>query len=153
MNTIGILDAIIDRLKVKLPHLAAEYFPDKPALYRLNHPKGALLVSYAGGQYEKSVATDRVIQPRRPVITVTVVMRELNGRNGAVQALDDARQALVGFRPPDCKPCWVGNDKFLGENAGLWQYALDISTETMLVEIDESEDGPLLVDTKFEDES
>ena len=37
-TTLQIIDAVVERLKVKLPQLAVEYFPDRPAEYRLNHP-------------------------------------------------------------------------------------------------------------------
>lgn len=48
MNVLPVLDAVLTRLREKLPQLQVEYFPEKPAEYRLNHPVGALLVSYAG---------------------------------------------------------------------------------------------------------
>jgi hypothetical protein len=36
--------------------------------------------------------------------------------------------------PPDCKKLWVVSEKFMGETGGLWQYAVDFATQTMLVE-------------------
>lgn len=47
MNVLPVLDAVLARLREKLPQLQVEYFPEKPAEYRLNHPVGALLLSYA----------------------------------------------------------------------------------------------------------
>ena len=67
-------------------------------------------------------------------LSVTVILRQLNGRGGAVDVVDAVRQALVGFRPPDCRKVWAMSEKFLGETAGLWQYAVDVATEAMLVE-------------------
>lgn len=38
MNVLPVLDAVLTRLREKLPQLQVEYFPEKPAEYRLNHP-------------------------------------------------------------------------------------------------------------------
>ena len=133
-TTLQIIDAVVERLKVKIPQLAVEYFPDRPAEYRLNHPKGALLVSYLGSQFDTTVDVTDIAQPRTVKLSVTVILRQLNGKGGAVDVVDAVRQALVGFRPPDCRKVWAVSEKFLGETAGLWQYAVDLATEAMLVE-------------------
>ena len=132
--TLTIIDAVVARLKAAFPDLAVEYFPDKPAEYRLNHPRGALLVSYLGSQFDTTVDVTYIAQPRTVKLSVTVILRQLNGRGGAVDVVDAVRQALVGFRPPDCRKVWAMSEKFLGETAGLWQYAVDVATEAMLVE-------------------
>lgn len=133
-TTLQIIDAVVERLKVKLPQLAVEYFPDRPAEYRLNHPKGALLVSYLGSQFDATVDVTYIAQPRTVKLSVTVILRQLNGKGGAVDVVDAVRQALVGFRPPDCRKVWAVSEKFLGETAGLWQYAVDLASEAVLVE-------------------
>ncbi len=133
-TTLQIIDAVVERLKVKLPQLAVEYFPDRPAEYRLNHPRGALLVSYLGSQFDTTVDGTYLAQPRTVKLSVTVILRQLNGKGGAVDVVDAVRQALVGFRPPDCRKVWAVSEKFLGETAGLWQYAVDLASEAMLVE-------------------
>ncbi len=48
--------------------------------------------------------------------------------------VDDVRRALIGWKPPDCRKVWAVSDKFLGETAGLWQYAVDLASQSMLVE-------------------
>lgn len=150
-TTLQIIDAVVERLKVKLPQLAVEYFPDRPAEYRLNHPKGALLVSYLGSQFDTTVDVTYVAQPRTVKLSVTVILRQLNGRGGAVDVVDAVRQALVGFRPPDCRKVWAVSEKFLGETAGLWQYAVDLASEAMLVEdADVNTESPL-IDITFEE--
>lgn len=133
-TTLQIIDAVVGRLRVKIPQLVVEYFPDRPAEYRLNHPKGALLVSYLGSQFDTTVDVTHIAQPRTVKLSVTVILRQLNGKGGAVDVVDAVRLALVGFRPPDCRKVWALSEKFLGETAGLWQYAVDVATESMLVE-------------------
>ncbi|RAS18935.1 Gp37 protein [Microvirgula sp. AG722] len=133
-TTLEIIDAVVGCLRTRLPALAVEYFPERPVDYRLNHPKGALLVSYLGSQFGDTVDTQYIAQPRTVKLSVTVVLRQLNGRGGAVDVLDLVRRALVGFRPPDCRKLKAVSEKFLGESAGIWQYAVDVASQAMLVE-------------------
>lgn len=151
-TTLQMLEAVVERLRAKLPALAVEYFPERPADYRLNHPKGALLVSYVGSQFGDSVDTSIIAQPRTVKPSVTVVLRQLSGRGGAVDVLDLVRTALLGYRLPDCRKMRVVSEKFLGESAGLWQYAVDFSAETMQVEDAEADAGPLLTKVDYEEE-
>lgn len=133
-TTLQIIDAVLARLKVKLPQLAIEYFPDRPAEYRVNHAVGALLVSYPGSQFGDTVDVTYIAQPRTVRLTVTVLLRQLNGRGGAVDVVDDVRRALVGWRPPDSRKVRAISEAFLGETAGIWQYTVDLAAEAMLVE-------------------
>jgi hypothetical protein len=143
-TTLAIITAIAGRLREKQPALLVEFFPEKPSEYRLNHPVGALLVSYAGSRFGNASDTGFVAQRRTLTITVTVVMRQLNGKGGAVEAVDAARAALFCWRPPDCQRLLAVAERFLGEASGLWQYALDLSCEAIIVDAAEEEDGVLL---------
>jgi hypothetical protein len=139
-RTLPILDAVIAQLELRMPDFAVEYFPDNPVAYRLNNPTGALLVSYAGsafqvqpgsGQNAVSLPSAGRPQSRLMGIVVTVVLRQLNGREGAIGVLDDVRDALRGFKPPGCRSGVVfTRERFLGQVDGLWQYALDAGTTT-----------------------
>lgn len=144
-TTLEIIAAIAERLRSAVPQCAVECFPDKPREYRLNHPRGALLVSFAGSRYANPVDTTFVAQPRDLRVTVTVVMRQLNGRGGAVDMVDAARAALLGWRPPDCKRLRAVSETYLGESAGLWQYAADFACESVAVEDAAVGDGPPFV--------
>ena len=77
-TTLQIIDAVVERLKVKIPQLAVEYFPDRPAEYRLNHPKGALLVSYLGAKYDEPIDTSAIVQPAVVKFAITATLRQLN---------------------------------------------------------------------------
>jgi hypothetical protein len=142
--TLDIIGAVVDRLKARRPELAVEFFPEKPSEYRLNHPKGALLVSYAGSRFGALADTGFVAQKRDIRLTITVVMRQLNGRGGAVEAVDAAREALFCWRPPDCQGLRLVAEQFLGETANLWQYALDLTCEAIIVDAAEPEALPVL---------
>lgn len=143
--TLTIIDAVVTRLQAAFQDMAVEYFPDKPSEYRLNHPKGALLVSYLGAKYQEPIDTSAVVQPATLKLNVTVVLRQLNGKDGAVAVLTRLRSALIGYKPPNCRrKVWAVGEQFLGEMAGIWQYALDVATETVLVEDEDVETGPQL---------
>lgn len=103
MNVLPVLDAVLTRLREKLPQLQVEYFPEKPAEYRLNHPVGALLVSYAGSRFDKPNDIGAVLQTQTIQLCVTVVFRQLNGKRGAIDVLDAVRRILGGYTPPNCR--------------------------------------------------
>ncbi|QLO03826.1 hypothetical protein HV141_09935 [Citrobacter freundii] len=152
MNVLPVIDAVVARLKEKLPTLAVEYFPEKPAAYRLNHPKGALLVSYAGSRFDKPNDTSAVIQAQAIQLCVTVVFRQLNGKQGAVDVLDVVRRILGGYTPPNCRRrIWLTREVFIGEVSGLWQYALDFATESVFIEDSDLPSGPLLTEVNYEE--
>ncbi len=152
MNVLPVIDAAVARLKDKLPTLAAEHFPAQPAEYRLNHPKGALLVSYAGSRFDKPNDTSAVIQAQTIQLCVTVVFRQLNGKQGAVDVLDVVRRILGGYTPPNCRRrIWLTREVFIGEVKGLWQYALDFATESVFIEDSDLPSGPLLTEVNYEE--
>lgn len=152
-QTLQIIDAVIQRLAAALPALAVEYFPERPADYRLNHDTGALLVSYMGSQFADTPDSHAIIQPRTVRLSVTVVMRQLGGGTGAIAALDLVRQTLVGFRPPHGQKLAAVAEKFLGESAGIWQYAVDFSCECLQVEDADIGSEPLLTVVTYEEAS
>lgn len=152
-NTRERLAAVLDELRRRIPQLQVEYFPEQPDDYRLNHAVGALLVSYVGSRFQGSIDSWHVAQPQQFRLTVTVVMRQLNGKGGALDALDALRASLVGFSPPDCQSLVAVQESFLGQVKGLWQYALDLQADCMLVEVGEDESAPLLTEVSYEDKT
>lgn len=138
VRTVAILDDVVAKLNAEMPDMPAELFPENPAAYRLNHPKGALLLSFPGSQFDALLMSGHNIptqpgrsrpQARTVGLTVTVVLRQLNGKDGAVDALDDVRDALRGFRPTGCRSdLQFVAERFLGEMDGNWQYAVDVVT-------------------------
>lgn len=153
MDTLTIVDDVVQRLRLKLPALQVEYFPEKPDEFRLNHPAGAVLVSYISSKYAAPEDTCAVVQAQTVTLCATVVMRQLNGRGGAVAMLELVRRALGGWRPANChRPVRLKQDTFIGEVAGLWQYALEFVTDTMFVEDSEADELPLLVSINYEEQ-
>ncbi|EGJ3458552.1 TPA_asm: hypothetical protein G4Y56_000535 [Salmonella enterica subsp. enterica serovar Montevideo] len=138
MNTLPVLDDLVARLRARLPGLHVAYFPDSPDAFTLTHPVGAVLLSYSRSTYGTSESTGAVVQPQTMRFVATVVLRQLNGRDGAVDVLDSVRQALGGWRPRNClRPVWLVEDTFLGEVQGLWQYALTFATQSFFIQDDD----------------
>ncbi|MEG2663559.1 MAG: Gp37 family protein [Hafnia sp.] len=152
MNTQPILITVVERLAQKLPGLHVDFFPDAPDKFRLNHDTGAVLVSYGKSIYGKVQDIGAVVQSQTLRFTATIVLRQLNGNGGAVDVLDYVRRALGGWTPPDCRrPIWLIDDVFLGQNDGLWQYALNFATETYFVQETEPDDRPLLTSVTYKE--
>ncbi|HGJ5880614.1 MAG TPA: Gp37 family protein [Arsenophonus nasoniae] len=153
MDTCTLLSAVVERLRLQLPGLHVDFFPERPEQFRLNHPHGAVLVSYGKSRFGQTQDIGVVIQPQTVRLTATVVVRQLNGKDGAVAVLDQVRQCLGGWRPPDCqRDIWLVEEVFLGQTEGLWQYALTVETVTVFIQNDSPEDNPLLTQVNREEQ-
>ncbi|MFT8210564.1 MAG: Gp37 family protein [Symbiopectobacterium sp.] len=145
MDTLTLLSAVVERLRLQLPGLHVDFFPERPEQFRLNHPRGAVLVSYGKSRFGQTQDIGVVIQPQTVRLTATVVVRQLNGKDGAVAVLDQVRQCLGGWRPPDCqRDIWLVEEVFWGQTEGLWQYVLTVETVTAFIQNDSPEDNPPL---------
>ena len=150
-TTRAIVEQIKGHLASRMPGLAVEYIPDKPDSYRLNHPTGALLISYAGTEYGPTQSSALAIQPGMAVFTIVVTARKLNDTNGALDLLDSLRPVMQGFKPPGCKPFVLLNDHFVGQVGGIWQYALDVGTETVFIPAQQEVIGAVITAVNFEE--
>ncbi|MGL9719855.1 Gp37 family protein [Symbiopectobacterium sp.] len=153
MDTCTLLSAVVERLRLQLPGLHVDFFPERPEQFRLNHSRGAVLVSYGKSRFGQTQDIGGVIQPQTVRLTATVVVKQLNGKGGAVAVLDQVRQCLGGWRPPDCqRDIWLVEEVFLGQTEGLWQYALTVETVTVFIQNDSPEDNPLLTQVNREEQ-
>lgn len=144
MTIANIETAIIERLKSKISDVLVEGFPEKPSEYKLLHPKGALLVSYAGSTFSEPEAVDIVLQTRKIEFDITVVMRHLRTHEGAYAYLDAVRTVLTGYRIPGCSKMYPTREQFISEENGIWQYAITFTLTVPAIEIEEDEQLPLL---------
>lgn len=143
--TLPILQAIQQHLSQALPDWSVELLPDKPDQYYLAHPNGAILIGYLGSSFEALRATDIVSQTRTVQLTLTVISRNLHNDIGALAVLDQLRLLLVGFKPPNCTECYLMQERFDGEESGVWQYQLVVQTDTMQVQKVQALAAPHLV--------
>ncbi|AIC20208.1 hypothetical protein EY04_15240 [Pseudomonas chlororaphis] len=153
-QTEQLLEAMQKRLQETFGQmLMVELFPEDPARYRLNHPRGALLLAYGKSTFSGSEAGDSMFQARNIVIRVTLVFRQLNGKDGAVSYLDHIRDCLTGWFAPHCdQACRPVAELFIGQVSGLWQYGQDFSLRATQLQVMGPKDGPPLRQVRFEEE-
>lgn len=153
-QTAVLQDALLARLQEHFTgELSVELFPEAPGGYRLNHPRGAILVAYGRSKFGESDATDAVFQERQLVFRFTLVFRQLNGKDGVTSYLDRIRESITGWLPPHCdRPCQPISEQFLGHVQGVWQYALDITTRATQIQFVTPSNGPFLTRAEFENE-
>lgn len=134
--TLPILTALKHHLSDQFLDWSVDLMPNVPANYYLAHPNGAIIISYAGSKFGDKRTTDTVIQDRIVHIAISVIARNLHDDVGALNVLDDLRLAIVGFKPPSCKGCWLIEEAYDGndEQTGVWIYQLIVATSTMQVE-------------------
>lgn len=134
--TLPILNAFKARLNAHFPDWQTDLMPNVPSNYYLSHPNGAILISYAGSKFGKPRPTQAVTQDRTVHVVLTVIARNLHNDHNALDLLDALRLAVVGFRPPNCLPCYLVEEAYDGRDdaTGTWTYQLVLATETVQVE-------------------
>lgn len=132
--TLPILNAFKDRLNARFPDWDCQLMPSEPSRYRLSHPNGAILISYAGSDFGEPRPSSSITQSRTLHILFTVMSRNLHNDFGAIALLDNLRLTLVGFRPPNCSECYLKEEQFDEQASGIWVYQLVLATQTMQVQ-------------------
>ena len=152
-QTEQLLDAIRDRLQEHFGKgLTVELFPENPAGYRLNHPRGAILLAYGKSTFGGSEAGDSMFQARNIVLRLTLVFRQLNGKDGVISYLDQIRACLTGWFAPHCdQACRPVAEQFIGQVAGLWQYGQDYAVRATQLQTMAPAGGSPLSHVRFED--
>lgn len=144
-----IIDAVVEHLQAAIPWVSVEAFPERPSEYQFIHPVGAILVGYGGSKFGEIEQLGRIAQQRDVRLVLTVFGSSLNADDGTLGILDETRLAMVGFAPPNCRPCHLISEEFLAEDAGAWQYQLVLQTETQQVEVCREEKRPLFVAARY----
>lgn len=152
-QTEQLLDAMLARLQADLgSELMIELFPENPLQYRLNHPRGAVLLAYGKSTFGQSESTDACFQARHLVLRLTLVFRQLNGKDGVVSHLDRIRTCLTGWYPPHAnQACRPVSEHFIGHHNGLWQYAQDFAVGVPHLQIQVHESGPKLTSVQLQE--
>lgn len=152
-QTEQMLDAMLERLQGAFgKKLMVELFPEDPARYRLNHPKGAILLAYGKSTFGGSEAGDSMFQARNIVIRLTLVFRQLNGKDGVISQLDQIRACLTGWFAPHCdQACRPVAEQFIGQVSGLWQYGQDFAMRATQLQAPAPSGPPLSPNLQFEE--
>ena len=137
-------DAIAARLKIRVPGILVQPYPDDPENYSPSHAVGALLVRYASSEYSDPKDLGNVVQERDLLFEITLALWSLRGRSGQgglYSFLEGVRVALTGYTPPNCQRKMVPvEDGFVNRSGGikgqrLWQYAISFRTTTSNIEV------------------
>ena len=138
-NIFALEEGIRARLVAKIPGVEIGSFPDDPAAYRLRHQRGALLVGYRGGSFERPLDHDEIAQFRTMTMAVLVFGRALNGHQGAYAYLEAVRAALVEYDLDGFEPLAAAGEAFLGHDEGVWMYELRVETRSIALAVPEDE--------------
>ncbi len=136
MDTNKILEDVKDHLGKRVTDVAIEMFPDDPEKYRLNHPSGAVLISYQGSQYADAQDITFMNQPRTIELALTLITRSQWSDKGAIALLDQVRNALAGFTAKNCKKTVLKSEGFISSEAGLWTYQMIVMLPTFNIQHD-----------------
>lgn len=155
-NLTLIENAIIERLRTRLPGILVQPYPDSPEVWEPTHPVGALLVRYADGEYGPCKDTAAVVQERELAWEITLAFWSLRGKaaqGGLYAHLEAVRTVLTGFVPPHClRKLAPVSEEFVTRTTGnlrnkaqrFWQYAITCKTACLNIEVLEDEQ-PLLL--------
>ncbi len=134
MKTQPILDSVLEHLIARLPEVPVELFPDDVANYFPTYPNGAVLISYQSSSFSESQDVFFVNQKRNIQLALTIIGRSQWNDFGALDTLDQVREAMVGFEAVNCKKATVLSEQFLDEVGGLWQYQMIVNLPTQNVQ-------------------
>lgn len=150
-----ILDAMVLRLKEKLPAFTAEHFPDKPDASTLAKKREGFLVNFDGSTFGEPASTAPMSANEELKFAVTVRVLSLRGAKGAANMLREVRKAFFGWRPTK-EGQLLGATKFLpvdtgfvDETEGVWRWAITFKTTVPAVEDLQPETGPALTLVTF----
>jgi hypothetical protein len=130
MSTVANVVALV---KEVWPRWAVEDFPDRPADYKLLHPKGAILVQYGGSRFGTPETLDVMVQQRVLQFGLRLIGNGQHGVDGVVTVLNSLIGALPGRRVANCDPIRLVRDYFECEHGGRWEYQVEIEMTTLNV--------------------
>lgn len=143
--TLDILGDVRSKVRKELPDIEVDLFPDNPNSYRFMHPKGVVLIGYAGSDYEMTDDTFGIVQTRKLTFSLTVIGRGVHNDAGAVALLDRVRLVITGCKPKHCNKIHLMAEKYLHQDGGAWQYELKVRCETQSVEVCQPDTRPKVV--------
>lgn len=133
--------AISGQLTQKLgTEIAVEAFPARPNDYRLQHPRGVVLIAYAGSDFGPRQDIGLVVQDQTLKFMLLLMVRNLRTHVESLLLLDRLRRAITGFVPvAGARPCYLRAERFQQENNGIWTWEIEVRLEVPLVEDADSE--------------
>lgn len=104
-----------------------EVFPNDPVKYDFSNFPAALLIHYAGSQYQAAKGPANTAQARRMQFALVLLCRSLRGQGGAYSHLEDLRLAVQGKAFAGAGPAEIVRDTLEGEQDGVWRWQVVIA--------------------------
>lgn len=122
-------NSIIQKLKADISGFSIESFPAKVNEYLTGfiHPKGAILINYAGSRYTNPDNISSIAQVRTLEFDIYLVLRNIKNNQGVYPALESVRESLTGYEPDGCMRMVPVSDNFVLEEKGIWVYIIKFS--------------------------
>lgn len=115
---------MMTKLSTDIPELHIDDYPAKPGEYQLDHPIGAVLLLYNGGEFSKPFALVRTVQDEKHQFVTEVKARSLGGPDGAYAWITRVYESIQGHKFTGCLPAFIMNIAEPIEQNGIWSYGL-----------------------------
>lgn len=127
---LNIENSINQRLKENISAYLVESFPANIRDYLVNftHPKGSVLINYAGSKFSEADNPNSNAQTRTLEFDIYVVQRNLKSNRGVYPLLELVKTSLTGFEPEGCMRMYPVSDDFVLEEKGIWVYVMKFNT-------------------------
>lgn len=121
--------AMVDRLKLAMPDIVVDAYPESPDKYQTLHNKGAVLVSYRNRNRIEDSATFCGLNESECFFNINILIRHLRQRDanqGAYDLLELIEEELHEWEPgiDGCGAFEFVRDGFIREDGGLWMYGM-----------------------------
>lgn len=138
-------DALLVHLKESVSgQCKVETFPNNPARYDFANLPAALLIHYAGSQYQATKGPANKSQARRMSFALVLLARSLRGEGGAYYHLEDIRLAVQGRAFAGAGPAEIIRDALEDERDGVWRWNITIALPIPAVARDNPNPSPLM---------
>jgi hypothetical protein len=125
MSIKEVIDRVVEWL-AELDQVNSEHFPKNPSEFIPTSKNPYLLTRYSGRVYGKPTDMVNVPQEAQFRIDVLIVVRSLEGDNGAYDLIDMVTNKLTGKvldGSTRISTIYPVKDAFVKEDKGVWQYA------------------------------
>ena len=127
---LNIENSINQKIKDEISGYSIESFPANVRDYLVNfvHPKGAVLINYAGSKFSDPDNPNSNAQTRTLEFDIYVVQRNLKTNRDVYPLLEIVKETLTGFEPEGCLKMYPVSDDFVLEEKGVWVYVMKFNT-------------------------
>lgn len=101
--------------------------------YKLTHPIGAILIVYAGSNYNNRDAVNKVIQDRTLKFGIVIKVRDIPGKMKPEEYIQYVIDSLAGLSYKN-ELIYFTEDTFMEEAGGVWTYYLELIVKDLYID-------------------